>query len=203
MDITKFCANNDEPRHYMANPVQLDECVVATNGHICIFDTDPIVKGSVGEAPVTTIELMNRLYLECLKAENWSLHTPIDLPEKLECTYCKGTGELTKKECPECNGHCYVDLCNEYSDYTIECDTCDGKGTIKATEKPLPVCDACNGEKTVWDDRITFMVGGVRLSPGYYALFRDLPDLQMAIKDQHMIYFKSGKYIGALMAMRQ
>ena len=203
MDIIKFCAGDDDVRTYMHSPIQLDECIAATNGHVCIFDTKPSITASRYAIAVGTLARMQELFNECMSLQKWIAHNPLPLPEKLDCKYCKGTGELTKKECPECNGHCYVDLCNDYSDYTIECDTCDGTGTVKATEKPLPVCEACNGEKQIWDERITLIVEGVRISPTYYNLIKDAPNLKLAVKDEHMLYFKSGQYIGALMGMRQ
>lgn len=203
MDITKFCADEDDVRTYMGSPIQLDACIAATNGHICIFDTKPSITAPRYAISVGTLARMQELFNECMSVQKWIAHNPLPLPDKLDCTYCNGTGHLTKKNCPECGGDCYVSFENDFNEYTVSCETCYGKGVVIVHEEPFPVCEACNGEKQVWDERITFIVEGVRISPVYYSLFKDAPNLQLAVKDERMLYFKSGQYIGALMGMRQ
>lgn len=203
MDITKFCAGADDVRTYIHSPIQLDECIAATNGHVCIFDTKPSITAPRYAIAVGTLARMQELFNECMSVKKWIAHNPLPLPEKLDCKYCNGTGQLTKKTCPECDGACCVEFENDFNAYEVDCDTCGGKGVVIVDEEPLPACEACNGEKQVWDERINFIVEGVRISPVYYSLFKDAPNLKIAIKDEYMLYFKSGQYIGALMGMRQ
>jgi hypothetical protein len=203
MDITKFCADKNEVRTYLSRPIQLESCVAATNGHICVFEAGSKANASDGSSvPSSTLSRLSEFYAECISETNWIKPKQATLPEKLDCRSCDGSGRLSRVRCPECDGDCYVSFENEFSDYTIECDTCGGKGTVKASGEPLPVCDECNGEKQVWDDRVHFIVDGICLNPHYYSLLCEMPDLKISIKDR-MVYFKSTQFTGILMAMRQ
>lgn len=203
MDITKFCAGSNDVRSYLSRPIQLDRCVAGSDGQICIFDTCPSYSAIKDGVPASILVRVQEIFNECLAVQNWTLHKPQPLPEKLDCTYCGGTGKLTKQTCPECEGACFVDFENDFNSYVVDCDTCNAKGTTKVHKEPFPTCEACNGEKQLWDWRVSLIVEGILLSPHYYSLIRDLPNLEIAAKDEHMLYFKSGKYIGAVMGMRQ
>jgi hypothetical protein len=54
------------------------------------------------------------------------------------CPRCKGDKNAKPQECPECSGCGVVEFDNEYSDYEVECKTCDGLGKIN-------MCGKCHG----------------------------------------------------------
>lgn len=122
----------------------------------------------------------------------------IDMPEQIDCGNCQGTGKAINVDCEECEGVGELTFSNDYHDYDVTCDTCNGDGVI--TKIGNGVCDNCKGTGKRYDSRNAAMVNGVTINTNYLNLIINAPDLLICAQpDQNRLLFKSGQVSGVIM----
>lgn len=197
MDITKFCAQPEDPRYYLHAPVNCDGKTIACNGHVIIYKESGDAEAS--DVPVHTRVSFEKIIVDIESFNDWQAVTdkPVLTPD--ECKTCSGEGKLYKTECPECEGNCFVSFTNEFNDYECDCETCNGKGVVKSKE-PI-VCDECGGETLFYKG---IDIAGAHINPRYWMLIRDQPDLQLGyLPERNLMLFKFAEFCGGIMEMRK
>lgn len=101
LDLSRFCANELDPREYLRQPWKRGEWVYATNGHIIVrvpADSMPDV-GECQKAPSN----VDAMYAARFNGAAEFLLMP-DLPALNECTACEGVGRIRATKCSHCSG---------------------------------------------------------------------------------------------------
>ena len=204
IDITQFCELNAK-YPYLVNPNQLDEYVVASNGHVLI------AKKSVGNyPPQMNAKFNNETFKKILPqiiGAQFSHAPAVALPASRPCSCCEGTTRAMWRECEECEGMGEVIFSNSFNTYEHDCKTCDGKGEITVANTD-GWCGICQGTGLGFSyDNKSVLVNKVKIQSIYWALIKQLPSLETAnIELQqvngdkyHALAFRSGEYHGFVM----
>lgn len=142
MDITRFCATSEDPRHYLATPFRDGDEVVATNGHIMV-----VIPGMPGDYPAAPNNMIG-MPARFNAGTRSGFVTPISsvtLPERVVCPACDGKGHRFQERCSDCAGE------GEFQRgiHWYACQECGGNGTTPCSENTpgatKDACYRCNG----------------------------------------------------------
>jgi hypothetical protein len=193
-ELQKFC-DPDHPK--ICGPFSFGDFSYASNGHLLV------------KVPrlddVPEWEALNEKASKLFDSFDYSVVIPslIDIPRfpqpKPEpCGVCNGTGKITR--CPECEGKGEVEFETEYNDYSCECETCHGHGSVIGEEQ---ICACCNGTGKKKEMKM-IEVGCSGFSSHYLTLLNKLPGIKIApTEPEKMTYFKWDGGEGAIMPMRR
>ncbi len=210
IDITEFCDPQELINTYMTAPLELDDKIIATNGKMIIVTTKTAAYHNIenNHHLPSTIESIIRDIIENLKTTTFNLSVDIfeQLPPKPTCRNCNGTKKIpTTDGCPECFGTGNVNFENEYSNYEITCESCNGSCRANAqTIKKVPQtnCRYCQSTGKAYHYATTMKIHGQLYSPALISIVAKYPNLKLAInKKKHQLLFKSGKYSGVIMGL--
>lgn len=167
--LAKFC-KDDPVISSMATPWSAGEYSCATNGHIlCRIPRR-------GDIPERDDAPRIDSIFDIPAPKEWFPLADIVLPalviKEVICSDCNGVqGE--DHVCPECDGRGLVDFTNSYSDYEVDCKSCDGEGKIHK-------CEKCNGTgKVVIENLQPVQVGSSHFQLRYLLLLKDLPNCKI------------------------
>lgn len=195
IDKSKFLADDDDPRNYLREPMQIGDNIVYSNGHIALIEPG-------NTATPCTVKIDKILDL----IDRADFVKPIwpTLPEKSACKECNGSGKLTWVECPECEGDGYVTLENAYSTYQPDCATCDGQKRVRSKHDTTGTCTACAGTGKTWSLKSHIIVNGIAIRPEYAELIMYEPDIEIFGNPAIMnaLAFRQGELTGVIMGMR-
>lgn len=186
-----FC-DEDSMRAFMTDPVVLDGYRYYTDGHVCVRTP---VCGKIANTKLDNEKIAHNLktYFE---DRDFSVCVPAkfsEIPdvETEECDSCFGTG--VDSSCPECLGHGEVTFKNQYNTYTIGCDTCDGKGSVK--QLVGDECEYCKGVGShVLNDGSPVEIGMTRVCVRTARKMEILDNLAVGLsKDMVVFTFKDGQ----------
>lgn len=189
IDLNKFCANENDPREYLRNPLTALNQDFATNGHILVR-LDGVSKNPNHAKEKTFVSV-----LQSIDAQNILDYTPLTvvLPNKSICSICDNKGFTLgreKKECPECDGEGEF----THGNHEYECKECDGDGEVESfTKSDVKVpCYRCPTQPVP--------VGDLNFQRKYLAMLLELPNIQYLLDSgKGMMFFKFDGGDGCLM----
>lgn len=196
LDLTKFCADENDPRYYLQQPFLVGNFVCATNGHIAVFTS-----GKAEEAEGVTETLKDailKFYKKCKAVDYKDVQLPIE-PNKTPCEQCSGTGKIER--CYECGGVGEVELEGEYNIYNVDCKSCDATGILKGVEA---ICNYCNGDGWRYENDGCVAFDDVFINYRNFQIVKDLPELKFnfpSVKSDP-VNFKFSNGYGVIMPMR-
>lgn len=202
-DISNFCAPHSG-RGICKAPFSFGGHTVATNGKVIVFSDD------ANYPAITLVDYEKSLlhnYLEIVRQEHGFQSAAIELPDKVECPECDGSGIVTTKTCPECEGFGTVDISNDYSTYSgLDCNSCDGSGYIKTKDpNDADTCVVCDGEKVLYPKNSTVNVQGVNIHPQTAELinYKGLQACKYSDEFGYVVYlvFRLGNITGLIQSM--
>ena len=198
IDKSKFLAGDDDPRHYLREPMQIGEYVVYSNGHIVLIERGH----TENTGPVRTIKIDT--ILDLIERAKFVKPDWPELPEKSTCQECGGSGKSITIDCPECDGDGFLTFENPYSCYQPDCETCGGFKKIKSKHHDDDTCAICNGTGKQWATNDNIIINGIKIQARYAELIIHEPDVKIyADQILNAIAFKQGEIYGAIMGMRQ
>lgn len=159
MDLQRFCKRDGDFR--MGAPFTQNGKTWATNGWLAI--------GVPERDDVPANELAPKMEKAHPTAEPPDVWYGVPIVDVQTCKHCGG--KIRNCTCPECNGRGYVKFSNDYTNYTNDCDTCDGEGEIET-------CHFCQG--TGYDSEKQTDIGGATFNNRALLLIMDLPGVQIA-----------------------
>jgi len=172
MDLSTFCTCiRDLPT--LKEPFSQGNYTYASNGHMIIrvpFRPD------IPEKKPDNLQLENLVFLN---REEYTTEFPKYKTEKKKCSWCRGSGRT--QICQECDGDGYVELENDFNQYSAECKTCRGEGeTPGGPEK----CSNCDGTGQAYVDKYDHVdIGDVRLGKKLLDKIKDLPGVRLGPVD--------------------
>lgn len=151
----------------------------ATNGSVLVrvkkLDDVPIID-DLSEIPKNADSLIDKYTVGVLGP----------FPEILkivghDCHQCKGTGNVTEKECPECEGDGDVYWETNRHKYEAECQECDGRGKIRTTDPNGETCEECDGTGIVAEMK-RISVDGFDFDSNLLYHFQKFPNVKIGAK---------------------
>lgn len=94
---------------------------------------------------------------------------PVPAVEVQPCKYCNG--KVVNYTCHECGGSGYVNLANDFHEYNIECETCEGSGEAIC-------CPFCNMTGVNADGLVS--IGNAHFKANLLHLIKDLPNIKIS-----------------------
>ena len=176
--LKKFCAT-DAGHINLATPFSKGEYSYATNGYILIRVPRLADVPERDDAPSTDSLFPYK------DPPEWFALTEIAMPDvapitEKTCPDCNGIVGEEGAECPECDGDGIVEFDNRYSDYEIDCKTCDGEGKIKK-------CETCNSTGKIEVKSLNpVAVGGAHFQLHYLLLLKELPNCKIGPAEKPM-----------------
>jgi len=134
--LQKFCAANDY-REYIRRPWKVGERVYATNGKYAIR-LDSADGHSVEEITGKRANV-EKLIAEHVVVSEWG--SVPNLPAKIDCWACRGTGKVRLGECEDCDGNGSF----WHGNHDYECQNCDGTGWHAVDGGAEQDCSHCLG----------------------------------------------------------
>jgi len=190
--LQKFCCGSNDPRDHLKSPMRSKHGACACNGHIfvCLSQDD----GDYAAAPANLEKSFDSFY--AIETTDLISIANLNLPEKVICRVCKGTGHKYVEECDECDGKGEF----HHGSHIYECKECDGDGLIDA-RKTNPAakqatCGKCEGHGEQWTD---MPVGNANFSAIYIRMIAELPNAQIQPNDMAVAKFTFDGGWGALM----
>src|SRR3990172_12374008 len=167
--LKKFCAT-DALHPNLATPWSAGEYSLATNGHVLIRVPRLADVPERDDAPGTDSLFPYK------EPPAWyplavmpNVEGPAPITEKT-CPDCNGTVGEEGADCPECDGDGIVEFDNLYSDYEIDCKTCDGERKIKK-------CETCKSTGKIEVKSLNpVAVAGAHFQLHYLLLLKGLPN---------------------------
>ena len=135
VNLSNYLANEEEPRTYLREIMQIDGFHIATNGHYAIFQKSDGTRFS--KTPDGVLKCLKQFIDEYSSHKESVEYAGLTVPDSEECPRCEGIGKNVI--CWECRGHCHIEWDTGYNEYWRECKTCDATGTV-------PHCHECHGE---------------------------------------------------------
>jgi len=158
LDLSKFCVKDSE-RHGMNHPFTQNGKTWATNGWLAIGVPERADVPANDHAPDIS---------RCHPTTPPEVWYDIPVVDVQPCKFCKG--KIKDFTCPECNGRGVVNLANYYSEYNMDCNTCDGNGDVDE-------CIHCAG--TGYDSDKQTDIGNTTFNNRALMLIVDLPNVQI------------------------
>ena len=169
--LKKFCSEN-LTRTNMTTPWSTGTYSYATNGHMIVRVPRLAEVPERDDAPPTD-------YLFPYKEPpEWIPLSTIAMPDiapetEKTCPDCNGAVGDEGADCPECDGDGIVEFDNEYSDYEIDCKTCNGEGKVKE-------CETCNSTGKIKVKSLNpVAVGGEHFQLNYLLTLKSLPNCKI------------------------
>ncbi|HCH5589192.1 TPA: hypothetical protein NKZ51_004545 [Vibrio parahaemolyticus] len=139
-----FTCDKSDPRVFLREPFNYGKYTYFTDGNVMV--RIPKEEGHQ-ELPEEKKEnyhnAINKFFASFKSASFKPLPAVPDITMQT-CTDCGGSGKLTKKECPECEGFGEVEAQTEYNTYDVPCKTCDEVGYINVNGGDHE-CENCDG----------------------------------------------------------
>lgn len=137
--LESFCSK-DTSRDSLLRPFALGGKTYATDGKIGVAVPGELVPPS-SDAKIANLFAGIVPIIETARADASAWVRLTSIPPAEICEACKGIPQPERKEeCPECGGFGEVELSSDYNEYTCDCKTCDGDGTVKEEG-----CASCDG----------------------------------------------------------
>jgi hypothetical protein len=201
LDINDFFCPT-EMRAYLQAPVRVNGKVVASTGHICIVvpDTEQETINCPEDKKESFIKLLGKIN----ENHNFvSIPTDLVMPVKSTCAVCGGTGKAAETLCKECHGDGEVELESDYNEYSCECKSCDGMGTL-IEKGGDDKCQRCHGEGSLYNERDYVTVLGVHVNPNYLNLIINVPEIGVfSCPEKRELHFKLGDVRGIIMCVQK
>jgi RecJ-like exonuclease len=161
--IQKFCEICDT--RGFDKPKYFNGFIYATNGKIAIRVREDSESENDKNGEFDIVGAIEKL----LKKESEKEYIPLDieLPARVKCDDCKGTGEIT--QCPKCNGTGTVEC--PTCGHDMECEHCDGDGYGSPSDETI-MCKKCNG---TGEKSFPVAIGKTYFDRKYLALLQSLP----------------------------
>jgi hypothetical protein len=175
IDLQKFCHKNNNT---MNRPWTKLNYTYATNGFILV--RVPAVYGieENSMAPNNAPSLLPENIIT--GKDDWIIPT-VEKVKLRTCSSCGGIGRMSN--CPECGGEGFVTLDNQHNSYEVDCQTCDGYGTL-GDDKGDMICNECIGTGKAWPDK-AITIGGNTFTLSILRLIVDLPDIKIEPEAQN------------------
>jgi hypothetical protein len=184
IDLTRFCANDTDPREHLYKPWKDGKWVYATNGHMAVRVAAELYPDAVDkpeEAP--DVGGLFRKYLEDRQGLEFLLMPPIKGLHK--CMDCEGTGKVRAIKCPDCTDGEF-----RHGEHTYQCQNCEGSPAGAGWEfldeymavQPHEVkrtCQACDGLGFSMRQNGNTQLGEAGYSTVYLAFFAGLPQVRV------------------------
>ena len=176
-----FCAVND-PRAWLNHPLRIEDCVVATNGHIAVATpwNDAQHAGRQYSTAPDEARLAEKVCAARAAASTpggtWKSVTDIQICID-PCLLCEGSGNVTKKTCPDCDG----EGCFAHGHHDYDCKQCEGDGftVTPRGDKPCKECFATGLTQALSDFDALDEWGPKAANTIYVAALRKLPLAQL------------------------
>lgn len=166
INLQPFCADSSDPREYLHRPAVLDGHTVATNGHILI--RVPGAEPGAGETlPDWTAAGMRKMFAE----EYGQFRSLPEIPARVDCGACNGTGYVETDDCDDCDGHGEF----RHGEHDYECKECDGTGKVGPTQCRQRDCR--DGEKIA-----TVQIGTAKFQARYLRMIAALPNARISVR---------------------
>lgn len=165
MNLNGFCADGNDVRDYLRAPFNYEGYTYASNGYA-------IVRVPLLPEYLTNDKIKPGKLFDANAGHDLQPLPVYEKPELKPCKTCEGTGKISL--CPECDGNGELEVSSDYSEYTVQCKSCDGDGTATGDSK---VCDRCQGSGK--EKKIPIKVGSVYIALDYLELIETLPNLRM------------------------
>lgn len=198
INITRFCANSDDPREYLRTPFRCPEGITATNGHILICMDDDGGKHPDAVENTKGYVAKFKAYIDDPK-RSWMDAASIALPEAKPCMACNGKGYVHEEDCDDCDGEGEF----QHGSHWYDCKECDGNGKVLAgagSGSKTP-CHTCSGSG---EDFQTVVVGGSAFQRKYLAMIGGLPECRLGLPEDPLgtaVFTFTGGF-GAIMPCR-
>lgn len=196
IDLTRYCADENEIRAYLQHPWREKGTIVASNGHIAIEipDDGREVPTVVGKPP-DIAKLLSR------PSKGDFSPMPELAPFKstvLACARCKGDGFHFAVACDECEDGRF-----DHGSHWYDCAECNATGSVGDEDKSTR-CLLCSGFGEPARNGHETDIGAATFATRYLRAFASLPNVQIAVggkDDMASIRFDGGR--GAVMPIRK
>ena len=195
IDFERFTNPND-PREYVQKPFSFNGRSYATTNAVMVFKEGVFYDEM--DIKFDPDEIVNKIKA-CIFSP---LSKPFEIPEKIECKECKGSGKLTQTECEECEGEGVVCFSNDYSDYECDCESCGGNGHMVIIGGDTN-CTRCNGTGQAFDIHARIEYGSSLFDAKYINLIAHEENLEVGLLDNGALAFRVGEVMGIIMNIRR
>ena len=195
--LKRFCDSASD-RDYKKSPFTVGDFTYATNGFYIIEAAAciPAESGTMKMLPEKLQEPWKFMTEQQSNATEFC-EFPEELPavKQKMCRLCDGTGRNTP--CRECCGYGVVSFSNEYHNYEMECQNCDGDGYVSGKEK---VCGSCHGAGK-YEEQTGIKLNHMEVDARFLRNFVGLPNLKLWLPKERdkavFVTFDGGR--GAIM----
>lgn len=184
IDLTRFCANDTDPREHLYRPWRDGKWVYATNGHMAVrvaADLFPEAVDKPEKAP--DVGGLFRKYMEDREGLEFLLMPPI--PALTACFDCDGSGKVRAIKCPDCKDGTF-----QHGHYTYTCQNCEGSPAGAGWELLLDhdptqphevkrTCQSCDGLGFSIRQHGSTKLGEAGYATVYLAMFAGLPQVRV------------------------
>ena len=177
LDLSKFCANESDPREHLRRPWKHGEWVYATNGHLCVRVPAASMPDVAECDKAPNAQNLFQKHMEQRQCEFLLMPT---LPKVHACGDCEGKGTVLAVKCPACTDGAF----DHYGD-TYDCLHCEGSaagpGWIEserdsATKRP---CNFCDGLGSSLRENGNAPLGESTYSLVYLSWLAELPQVRV------------------------